>query len=35
MYTEEGRKYMDRLWDCTIEELDCAEVRQALKAIKS
>jgi hypothetical protein len=29
MYTEEGREYMDRLWDSTLEELDSPEVRAA------
>lgn len=31
MYTEEGNKFMDRLWDETVKQLDFPEVREALE----
>jgi hypothetical protein len=33
MHTEEGRTYMDRLWSCTLEELDMPEVREAMASL--
>ena len=33
MYTEEGRKFMDRLWSEAIQELDFPEVQEALKSL--
>jgi hypothetical protein len=34
MYTEEGNKFMDRLWNETIKELDFPEVREALESLR-
>jgi hypothetical protein len=34
MHTEEGRAYMDKLWKCTLEELDMPEVRLAMTALR-
>ncbi|RSL52511.1 hypothetical protein CEP54_010851 [Fusarium duplospermum] len=35
MYTEEGKKYMNRLWKESIEELDFPEVREALVSLRA
>lgn len=35
MYTNEGKKYMDRLWDSTLEELDSPEVRKAMQELET
>ncbi len=34
MYTEEGNKFMDRLWNETIEEFDFPEVHEVLKSLQ-
>lgn len=34
MYTEEGKKFMDRLWNETIKELDFPEVREVLESLR-
>ncbi|KAK9413394.1 putative short-chain dehydrogenase reductase family protein [Seiridium unicorne] len=31
MYTEEGNKFMDRLWNETVQELDFPELRQSME----
>lgn len=33
MYTDEGLKFMDRLWQGTLEELDCQETREVLQVL--
>ncbi|KAI8669635.1 hypothetical protein NCS57_00778900 [Fusarium keratoplasticum] len=35
MYTEEGKRFMDRLWKESIEELDFPEVRDALVSLRA
>jgi len=34
MYTTDGKKIMEQLWDETLEELDFAGVRDILGAVK-
>ena len=34
MYTEEGNRFMDRLWNETVKELDFPEVREALGSLR-
>lgn len=35
MYTEEGKRFMDRLWKESVEELDFPEVRDALVSLRA
>ncbi|KAK9351078.1 putative short-chain dehydrogenase reductase family protein-2 [Lipomyces doorenjongii] len=34
MYTERGNSFMDRLWNETLKELDCPEVREVLESLR-
>jgi hypothetical protein len=35
MYTEEGRKFTERLWNETLKELDFPEVQEVMATLRT